>query len=159
LPSPDPAADGRGPAAAVLSADRVDRVQETWTRVGVRVEVTALAERFYARLFAIDPSLRELFGDDLDAQAVKFVRMLDLIVVSLGRPQDVVGLVDPLGRSHARYGVDRDGYRAGRTSLLGALDDVLGDEFAPADRDAWAAAYDHLQERMISAGARDDPAR
>jgi len=104
--------------------------------------------RFYERLFELDPSLRELFGDDLERQASMFVSALTLAIFHLDADDRLARATEDLGRRHGAYGVLPQHYDTFGEALLWALDDRLGDGFDDATRGAWETAYRLLAAEM-----------
>jgi nitric oxide dioxygenase len=100
-----------------------------------------LTQRFYARLFTIDPTLRGLFPSDLTEQRRKLAGALAFMVASLDRPDELVPALQRLGRSHAGYGVADRHYDTVAAALLGALGDLLGEAFTAETRAAWIDVY------------------
>src|SRR5262249_33663952 len=81
---------------------------------------------FYTRLFELDPSLRQLFRADLDAQQHELAHMLSAAVKGLDRPEQLLPVVQDLGRRHVAYGVTEAHYEIVGVALLWTLKRVLG---------------------------------
>jgi hemoglobin-like flavoprotein len=136
------------------STDR-ELVQESWALVVPRAD--ALAQAFYARLFDIDPSCRQLFGNtDMTSQRRKLTDMLTNIVRAIDEPQDLVPVTASLGRRHAGYHVKERDYVSVGEALLWALHQTLGDAFTPAMGEAWLRSYTLLSALMQRGAARMD---
>jgi hemoglobin-like flavoprotein len=114
----------------------------------------AAADLFYDRLFTLDPSLRQLFADDLRQQKRALMATLQVAVEYLDRPGQLVPIVEQLGVRHARYGVQTAHYQTVGSALLWTLEQGLGAAFTPELRGAWAAAYGLISGAMMDA-ARD----
>ena len=112
------------------------------------------AALFYARLFELDPSLRELFHGDMGAQGRKLMQMLALAVNGLDRLETLAPAVRSLGMRHAAYHVRDEHYDTVGEALLWTLGKGLGAEFTAEMQAAWARVYWLLAETM-KAGARD----
>jgi hemoglobin-like flavoprotein len=65
----------------------------------------AAADLFYGRLFAIAPSLRELFPSDLRDQKRKLMQMIATAVGGLNSLDKIIPAVKALGARHSGYGV------------------------------------------------------
>jgi hemoglobin-like flavoprotein len=102
----------------------------------------AVAMLFYGRLFALDPTLKRLFKDDMREQRRKLIAALALAVGALDRPETVVPALRALGRRHAAYGVRPEHFATVGEALLGTLEDGLGSAFTEEVRAAWAACYE-----------------
>jgi hemoglobin-like flavoprotein len=126
-------------------------VRGSWPRIASGG--TALAERFYARLFEIAPEQRELFvTTDMAKQQEKFLVMLQAIVARLDAPEDLVPDVAALGFRHVEYGVSARGYQVVGDALIWALEQELGPDLTPELRQAWIDAY-RLLARLMERGA------
>jgi hemoglobin-like flavoprotein len=112
-----------------------------------------LVDLFYARLFQLDPSLRDLFRTDMHEQYQKLMGMLGLLVQGLSDVQTFAPAARELGRRHVGYGARAEHYGTLCAALLWTLGAALGDEFTPEVERAWRAAYALLAETMQD-GAR-----
>lgn len=109
---------------------------------------------FYAKLFELDPNLRQLFaGTDLAAQGKKLMAAIGFVVAHLRRPDALLPAVQDLGRRHAGYGVQPAHYAVVGAALLATLQEGLGEAFTPEMGEAWAAACALLSSIMIAAAA------
>jgi hemoglobin-like flavoprotein len=106
---------------------------------------------FYQRLFELDPSLRPLFRGDMAEQRKKLMQMLTAAVKGLDRLDQLVPVVEDLGRRHARYGVEDRHYDTVGDALLWTLSMGLGRDFTPEVEAAWAAVYGLLATTMKNA--------
>jgi hemoglobin-like flavoprotein len=75
---------------------------------------------------------------------------LATVVNSLGDFEAIVPVARDLAKRHVAYGVAREHYSLVRSALLWTLEQDLADEFSPALRAAWEAAYSALSEVMIA---------
>ncbi len=74
---------------------------------------------FYGRLFALDPTLRQLFAStDMKAQGKMLMQMLAVAVKGLDNLDQLVPAVERLGRRHVRYGVKDAHYDTVGAALL-----------------------------------------
>jgi hemoglobin-like flavoprotein len=116
-----------------------------------------LAADFYARLFALEPSLRALFPSDLKAQGAKLVGALAYVVKGLDRPGDLIEDIRALGRRHVAYGVQPSDYDVVGQALIGTLAARLGESFDARAQAAWTAAYSLLAAAMIESASMKAP--
>lgn len=105
-------------------------------------------EIFYARLFALDPSLRPLFKGDLHEQGHKLLQTLRAIVDHLEQSQQLLPETQALGERHSEYGVKPEHYHTVGEALIWTLAETLGDDFTPEVREAWLVAYTLLAQNM-----------
>ena len=109
---------------------------------------------FYDRLFRTAPQIRPMFPEDVGEQAGKLTMALKLVVDTIGDLPKLTQIVEALARRHVAYGVEAGHYPLVGQVLLETLGDALGDDFTAETREAWAAAYGLLSERMIAAAYR-----
>jgi len=114
-----------------------------------------VAGRFYAQLFAFDPSIEPLFTHDMDAQGQKLMASLQRIVKGLDDLPAVLPAVEQLAIRHLDYGVQPHHYTTVGNALLVALKQELGDAFTHETRAAWVAAYTLLSRAMKKAAYGD----
>jgi hemoglobin-like flavoprotein len=109
------------------------------------------AALFYRRLFEIDPSLERMFRGDMAEQRKKLMQMLTAAVKGLDRLEQLVPVVQDLGRRHASYGVTAAHYDTVAEALLWTLEKGLGAAFTLETRAAWTAVYGLLAATMQEA--------
>jgi hemoglobin-like flavoprotein len=124
-------------------------VQESFAAVAPIADDAAVL--FYRRLFELDPSLERMFKGDMTEQRRKLMQMLTAAVKGLDRLDQLVPVVEELGRRHAGYHVEDAHYDTVGAALLWTLEKGLGDAFAPDVKDAWVAVYGLLAGTMKNA--------
>ena len=129
-----------------MTPETIALVQASFERVLPIAD--AVADLFYDRLFALDPSLRALVPADLREQKRKLLGMLAFAVGALDRPAALLPAVERLGARHVGYGVRPEHYATVGQALLWTLEAGLGGAFTPEVRAAWAAVYDSLATTM-----------
>lgn len=113
---------------------------------------------FYQRLFDLAPGLRELFKHDIESQAQKFTDMLGVLIALLDRGDELDTELRAMGARHVEYGVRAAHYGVVGRALLEMLAEVLDGAFTPEVREAWAALYEIVAERMQAGAAGLEPA-
>jgi hemoglobin-like flavoprotein len=106
------------------------------------------AALFYRRLFELDPSLERMFKGDMAEQRRKLMQMLTAAVKGLDRLEQLVPVVQDLGRRHIGYGVADRHYDTVGEALLWTLEKGLGSAFTPEVRNAWVTVYGLLATTM-----------
>jgi hemoglobin-like flavoprotein len=124
-------------------------VQDSFADIATIADDAAML--FYQRLFELDPSLRRMFPADMTEQRKKLLQMLTAAVKGLDRLEQLVPVVQDLGRRHARYGVRESHYETVGEALLWTLEMGLGRGFTAQVRDAWVAVYGLLATTMQDA--------
>ena len=109
------------------------------------------AALFYRRLFDLDPSLERMFRGDMAEQRKKLMQMLTAAVKGLDRLDQLVPVVQELGRRHAGYGVTDKHYATVGKALLWTLEKGLGSAFTAETREAWVTVYGLLATTMQQA--------
>ena len=118
-------------------------VQSTWSKVVPIAD--AAAKMFYDRLFEIDPSTKPLFrGTDLAEQRKKLLQVLSAAIAGLDKLEDLVPIVETLGRKHAGYGVKDAHYDSVGAALLWTLQQGLGEAWNAETAAAWTEVYSIL---------------
>jgi NAD(P)H-flavin reductase/hemoglobin-like flavoprotein len=150
LPDHQPHRTGAG-------AITVRLIRESYAQVQPRApEVMQL---FYAMLFAIAPTTRELFAANMEVQRSRFWRALVHIVQHVDRPDELVPFLHQLGRDHRKFGVLAQHYGAMGTALVTALKHYAGPSWTPQVEKAWRDAYSLIARTMQdAANAEPGPA-
>ena len=136
-----------------MTLEEISLVQESWKKVLPIKE--AAAELFYGKLFELDPSLRALFKGDMKDQGRKLMAMINTAIGGLTRLEDLVPVVQGLGRRHVTYGVKDAHYGTVASALLWTLEKGLGAAFTPPVKAAWVKAYTVLADTMKAAAAAE----
>ena len=133
----------------MLTATQKTLVQESFATIAPIADDAAAL--FYRRLFEIDPSLRHMFRGDMAEQRRKLMQMLTAAVKGLDRLEQLVPVVEDLGRRHATHGVEDRHYDTVGSALLWTLEKGLGDAFTPETKQAWTTVYGLLATTMKTA--------
>lgn len=129
-----------------MNPEQINLVQASFAEV--RPIAVVAAELFYDRLFTLDPSLRPLFKGDMAHQGRMLMSMLNAAVNGLTNLEALTPVLRQLGARHLNYGVRAEHYATVGSALLWTLEQGLGDQFTPAVREAWSAAYGLLADVM-----------
>ena len=135
-----------------MNAKQIDVVQASFAKVVPIADIAA--DLFYARLFELDPSLRNLFKGDMKRQGAMLMSMIASAVRGLTDPNALLPVLTTLGRRHAGYGVMDTHYETVGDALMWTLAQGLGKDFTPEVRESWAAAYWMMVDTM-KAGSRE----
>ncbi|HEU0190186.1 MAG TPA: FAD-binding oxidoreductase [Mycobacterium sp.] len=89
---------------------------------------SSLVGEFFTRWFGADPSIRDLFPVDLDAQRQAFAHALAWVYAELvaQHVDEPVSFLAQLGRDHRKYGVTHRHYQTANEVLYATLRDGLG---------------------------------
>src|SRR6266540_7409444 len=124
-------------------------VQDSFVDIATIADDAAVL--FYQQLFELDPSLKSLFRGDMTEQRKKLMQMLTAAVKGLDHLEQLVPVVQDLGRRHAGYGVADAHYDMVGQALLWTFEKLLGRAFTPELRSAWTAVYTLLAMTMQEA--------
>jgi len=112
-------------------------------------------QRFYNKLFELDPELQSLFKRSMDMQGRKIMSMFSAAVEYMGQTDRVLPPLIAAGKRHIQYGVEDKDYETVRLALIQSMSEELGEEFDSDTRRAWELAYNNIQEIMKSACHRN----
>ncbi len=130
-------------------------IRKSFAAIEAHGSIAALI--FYRRLFELDPDLRPLFRSDIEVQAKKLTDMLGALIGLLERGRTFGAELEAMGARHAGYGVRDDHYATVGKALLAMLAEVLGEEFTPSVREAWASLYARVEMHMKHGAAAGAP--
>jgi len=130
----------------MLTAAQKSLVQNSFATIVPIADDAAVL--FYRRLFEIDPALQAMFRGDMAEQRRKLMQMLTAAVKGLDRIEQLIPVVEDLGRRHAAYGVMDAHYDTVGEALLWTLEMGLGAAFTPETKEAWATVYGLLASTM-----------
>jgi hemoglobin-like flavoprotein len=133
----------------MLTVAQKDLVQNSFKSIATIADDAAIL--FYQKLFELDPSLKSMFRGDMAEQRKKLMQMLTAAVKGLDRLEQLVPVVQDLGRRHGAYGVKESHYETVGAALLWTLEAGLGRNFTPEVKEAWAAVYGLLATTMKEA--------
>ncbi len=132
-----------------MEPEKIKLVQDSFAQV--RPIADDAAALFYKRLFEIDPELKALFSGDMKEQGQKLMKMLGMATNQLNDLDNLLPIVQSLGKRHVDYGVKEEDYDKVGAALLWTLEQGLGDGFTPQCREAWTETYNLLATTMIDA--------
>jgi NAD(P)H-flavin reductase/hemoglobin-like flavoprotein len=111
---------------------------------------------FYSHLFLSHPELRSMFPIQMSAQRDKLVGALGAVVSNVEEIDNVVPLLEQLGRDHRRFSVVTEHYTAVGGSLLATLKHFLGKAWTPDLADTWSQAYGLVAKVMVAAAEQHE---
>jgi hemoglobin-like flavoprotein len=132
-----------------MTPQEVELVQQSFAKLSAMGE--AAWDGFYNELFAIEPSIRRMFKDDVHEQRKKLLAALALVIGALNAPARILDPLRTLAVRHVGYGVKPEHYTYMGNALLRTLEKGLGEDFTPELRKAWVAAFQTLTTIMKEA--------
>lgn len=130
-------------------------LKESWTLVEDHAD--KVAGHFYARIFILDPQLRDLFPIQMDVQRSRLLNAVVRAVQHVEDPERFAEEHRSLGRDHRKFHVRPEHHDVVRECLIDALARYAGQDWSPEYAQAWRDAYDAIAGHMI-AGAEADAA-
>src|SRR4029078_3428864 len=133
-----------------MSPENKTLVKSTWAMVVPIADVAATL--FYDRLFALDASLRPLFGKtDMTQQPRTMMQALAAVVNGLDNLEPLIPVLETLGKKHVQYGVADQHYDTLGAALLWTLEQGLKDAWTAPAKSAWTSAYGTVSGVMRNA--------
>jgi hemoglobin-like flavoprotein len=129
-----------------MTRDHIRLVQDSFAAIEATPDI--FAERFYARLAELDPSLRSAFEWAL---RMRRRQLLDVLRAAVRGLEDFDALepdLGGLGRSYADDASEPEHYQGIARALLAGLEASLGTPLTPDVRGAWVMAYSMLSSAM-----------
>lgn len=136
-----------------MKPEQVHLIRKSFAVLSRHEYVAALV--FYRRLFKLDPSLRPLFGSNIEEQAKKLIEMLAVLIAMIERPVGLELELRAMGARHTDYGVRNEHYVTVGQALLDMLAEVLADKYTPEVQQAWETLYSYIAATMME-GAKSD---
>lgn len=124
-------------------------LQDSWKQVAKSGDEVPLF--FYSHLFLSHPEVREMFPISMASQRDKLVGALGAVVSNAHQIDDVVPVLQQLGRDHRRFGAVADHYPAVGASLMATLSYFLGPLWTEELAADWSAAYGLVARVMVQA--------
>ena len=131
----------------MLTTKQIALVRNSYEAVAARAG--EFAAEFYERLFGLQPALRLLFPDEMEAQKKKLMEMLGAAVRLLDDPTRLALVLEESGRRHLLYGVRERDYETLGAALLETLAQSPGATFDAETAAAWTSVYEVMSEAMI----------
>jgi NAD(P)H-flavin reductase/hemoglobin-like flavoprotein len=110
---------------------------------------------FYAHLFLTHPELRSMFPIRMSGQRDKLVAALGAVISNVDQLDEVVPVLEQLGRDHRRFRAVTEHYSAVGASLLATLKHFFGPAWTPELHETWSEAYGLVAKVMVTAAEQD----
>jgi nitric oxide dioxygenase len=112
----------------------------------------ALTRHFYARMFAHNPELRELFNQGHQgngAQQQALAMAVAAYAEHIDDPSVLMPVLQRIAAKHVSLGIRKEHYGIVGRHLLASISEVLGAAATPELIAAWAAAYGQLADILV----------
>ena len=107
------------------------------------------AEKFYVRLFEIEPTLRAMFPTDMTAQRGKLLAMLAWIITNLENSAELKGGLTELGNRHKSYNARPEHYPIVAGVMIGTMAEMAGDVWDEQIESDWRTALERMAAIML----------
>lgn len=134
-----------------MTPEKIALVQDSFAKVAPIAPQAA--DIFYNRLFEVAPQVRPMFPEDMSEQKGKLMTMLGTAVNGLTRLEQILPVVQELGRRHVSYGTKAEHYPVVGEALLYTLEQGLGEDWNSDLAEAWTETYSTLAGVMIEAAS------
>jgi hemoglobin-like flavoprotein len=129
-----------------MTPQQVQLLRDSFARVAQQADISALV--FYRNLFTLAPELRAMFNTSIEIQGRKLMDSLRYTIATLEKPNELVPVLEGLGRRHVTYGTKDEHYAVVTQALLQMLAEVLGNDFTTATAAAWQEALQFVCAAM-----------
>ena len=126
----------------------------SWAKVAAAGDDVPLY--FYSHLFLSHPEVRSMFPIQMSGQRDKLVAALGATISNVDQLDNVVPLLEQLGRDHRRFSVVTEHYNAVGASLLATLKKFHGPLWTPELADTWSQAYGLVAKVMVAAAEQHE---
>jgi hemoglobin-like flavoprotein len=114
----------------------------------VKTKKEFFSELLYKKLFDLEPKSQALFRGDMVEQRRKLMRMLQISVENLDKPEELMPMLFNLGQIHHSFGIEAHQFTSFGDAMQFALKTVLGKDYTPDVEQGWKAIYQYLASTM-----------
>lgn len=132
-----------------LTPEEIDLLRTSFRQIA-QAPGTA-ATLFYDRLFELAPAARAMFPPEMEAQGLKMMSTLGVVVSQLHDLEATRPVLEALARRHVGYGVVPEHYALLGEPLDFMLRQSLGERCTPELAAVWQKAFAALTAAMIAA--------
>jgi hemoglobin-like flavoprotein len=132
-----------------MTSGQILLIKKSW-KVLSKIRPELLGDVFYSKLFLEAPELKTYFKSAREDQSRKLIDMLNMIITSLDRLEELKSDIAGLAERHRRYGALPVHYERVGAALLWTIDNALGRDYTPEMEVAWEACYDLIRDAMLS---------
>ncbi len=130
-----------------MTPDQISSIRKSFRLIEGKEEVVTLL--FYNRLFARDPTMREMFPGDIKQQAKKLADVLKLIYLSFEQLDSLRPILRDLGFRHLReHGVVEAHYQTFCQTLIDTFQETAGTHFDDTAKQAWTSLLAQVSSEM-----------
>ena len=136
----------------MMTAQGLDTIRTSFNALSPHVEV--LGERFFARLFILQPSLRALLPRDHWQRSHDLIALLGMVVKNANRPEQIESALMDFGAKAQRVGIMPQHYGMARRALLDSMKDVLGADWTTEVEGDWTDLLNSTMSVVVLGAGR-----
>jgi isopentenyl diphosphate isomerase/L-lactate dehydrogenase-like FMN-dependent dehydrogenase/cytochrome b involved in lipid metabolism/hemoglobin-like flavoprotein/DMSO/TMAO reductase YedYZ molybdopterin-dependent catalytic subunit len=156
------------PALQLPTPDQVGHISRTWALVKDSVGLQKAGELFFHTLFEAHPEALGLFTKFKDEpkwqesatfkeHALRVISTVDTAFGMLGDLDQLVPILQRLGKAHVGYGAQPQHYDWVGAALVGTLQTALGPKMTAEVTEAYVVVYTVVKTVMLGGAAEDCP--
>ncbi len=136
----------------MMTAQGLDTIRTSFSALSPHAET--LGERFFTRLFVLQPSLRALLPRDHWQRSHDLVALLGMVVKNASRPEQIQNALMDFGAKAQRVGIMPQHYGLARRALLDSMKDVLGADWTPEVEGDWTDLLNSTMSVVVLGAGR-----
>lgn len=136
----------------MIITTRRDTIRDSYDAITPHADL--LADRFFARLFAQQPSLRALLPRDHWQRAHDLMALLGLVARHAGRTDAIQASLIDFGAKAQRSGVMPQQLGLARQALIDSMRDVLGPHWTPEIEADWSDLLQSITSVVVLGAGR-----
>ena len=135
-----------------MTAQGLDTIRFSFNAISPHADV--LAERFFARLLTVQPSLRALLPRDHWQRSHDLITLLGMVVKNANRPEQIQHALMDFGAKAQRVGIMPQQYGMARRALLDSMKDVLGADWTEGVESDWTDLLNTVASVVVVGAGR-----
>lgn len=135
-----------------MNTFQIEAIRTSFDAVSERSE--DFADRFYARLFAMQPMLRAILPRDHWQRERDLIAAVGMMVKGLGKLDSIQYPLMDFGAKAERTGISPHQYGLARQALVSALRETLDTQWSDDLEDAWTEALNTVASVVVLGAGR-----
>jgi hemoglobin-like flavoprotein len=136
----------------MMTAQGLETIRSSYSAIAPHAD--DLADRFFTRLFTIQPVLRALLPRDHWQRSHDLAALLGLVVKNADRPENIQGVLMDFGAKAQRAGIMPQHYGLARQALLDAMSDALGSAWTDDVAADWTDLLNTVASLVVMGAGR-----
>lgn len=106
--------------------------------------------KMYELLFVRHPEIRQLFSDAIPDYHINLAEILSIYAVNIDRIDRLMPALKEISHKHIKHNIQPRHYPLVGSSLIEAMEEILGEDATIELLDAWREAYKFLANILIT---------